>query len=214
LQEGLIFREKHTLELLISFLHPEDIVYDIGAQVGLYTVLLAKAVGEKGRVIAFEPESQSFQCLQENIKLNKLNNVRFFQKALGEHSQKLELYAGKNGKWCSLMKPPVDREDISPQIVQVLRGDDLRKDEDLPIPQLIKIDVEGWEYSVLKGLSKTISYPECKLILVEVHPTMLPAGIRIDSVKELLKEAGFISFEIFVRGSEYHLFASRSKINS
>ena len=211
LLEGLVFREKHSLKRLISFLHPGEVVYDIGAQVGLYTVPLAKTVGEQGQVIAFEPESQSFQRLQENIRFNGLHNVHFFQKALGEHSEKARLYAGEDGKWCSLINPPVNRKDISSQIVEVVRGDDFREAENLPLPRVIKIDVEGWEYAVLQGLQATLSSSTCELALVEVHPTMLPKNVKPKSVIKLLTSLGFNSINTYQRGGEYHIFAYKAK---
>jgi protein-L-isoaspartate(D-aspartate) O-methyltransferase (PCMT) len=84
--------EKHLLELLISRLHPADTVYDIGANIGLYTVLLAKAVGDQGLVIAFEPNSQIYTQLEENVDFNSLPNVRCFRQALGERSAEGKLY--------------------------------------------------------------------------------------------------------------------------
>ena len=213
LLEGLFFREKQSLEKLISFLQPGDTIYDIGAQVGLYTVLLAKTVKKRqGQVIAFEPEKENFKRLQENVRLNGLNNVRLFQKALGEKSEKSKLYVGENGEWCSLVEPLENREKMIPQIVEIVRGDDFLKNENLPPPQIVKIDVDGWEYFVLKGLSEMISSPECRLILVELHPTMLPSGIKMDSITELLKRAGFISFNSYPCGGEYHLLAGKKSL--
>ena len=60
--------EEHLLGLLIKLLQPGDTFYDIGAEVGLYTVFLAQAVGEGGHVIAFEPQEHRFEQLQENMK--------------------------------------------------------------------------------------------------------------------------------------------------
>ncbi len=76
--------EHRLLEMLIQACQPGNVVYDIGASIGTHTIFLAKRVGEYGRVIAFEPESQSFEQLQSNLWLNLLNNVAVFHIALGE----------------------------------------------------------------------------------------------------------------------------------
>jgi len=211
LLESLIYKERYSLEQIILILHPGDVVYDIGASVGLYGILLAKAIGKNGQVIAFEPEKESFQRLRENLRVNGLRNIHLFQKALGERSEQAKLYAGEDGKWCSLVSPSVSRTDIGSQIVEVVVGDQFRKAEKLPVPRMIKIDVEGYEYAVLQGLRATLSQPTCEVVLVEVHSTMLPRGITIESIVELLKVVGFISFHIHRRGSEHYVIALKAE---
>lgn len=78
LLENAIQGETPSLERLISIVQPGNVIRDIGASVGLYTVLLAETVGAQGQVIAFEPEGKSFDHLQENLRLNGLINVRSF----------------------------------------------------------------------------------------------------------------------------------------
>ena len=67
----------HEEEILEHFTPKEgDIVVDIGAAFGFYTILSSKMIGPKGKVIAIEPQPESFQMLNSNIKLNKLSNVK------------------------------------------------------------------------------------------------------------------------------------------
>ena len=70
-----------SLDLFVHSLKSGDTVYDIGSNVGVYAVLLAHVVGEKGMVVAFEPHAATYEQLLENIRLNGLTNVRPFQKA-------------------------------------------------------------------------------------------------------------------------------------
>ncbi|MEW6675515.1 MAG: FkbM family methyltransferase [Nitrospirota bacterium] len=211
LLEYVIQGETSSLERLISVVQPGDVIWDIGASIGLYTILMAKTVGEKGHVIAFEPGSQSFDRLQDNLRLNGLSNVRSFRKALGERNEKVKFYAGEDGKWCSLISPPANRTDISSQVIEVVRGDDFQEVENLPLPQVIKIDVEGYEFSVLKGLKNTLSQPSCELILLEVHPKLLPLELKPEMILSLLKSLGFRHLKVQVRGSEYHIFACKTE---
>ena len=80
-------QELPVLEGLKSSLRAGDVFYDIGSNVGLYCAVAAKTVGEQGRVIAFEPMSEDFAHLQENVRLNGLTNVIMFRKAVGEISE-------------------------------------------------------------------------------------------------------------------------------
>jgi FkbM family methyltransferase len=196
--------ERHTLELIIDALRSGGIVYDVGANFGLYTVLLAKAVGEQGQVIAFEPDSRSYERLQENLKLNGVGNIRSFPKALGDQNGEAKLYLEEERTWLSsLLVRPGTRE-ISHQLVEVVEGDRLREVEHLPLPQAVKIDVEGSEYAVIQGLRHTLADPVCELVCCEIHPHLLPAEVKPAQVLALLKSLGFDRIDVYPRGLEQH----------
>lgn len=145
--------EKCVLKQLLNYLKSGDVVYDIGANVGVHTIFMAKRVGEEGRVFAFEPESQTYEMLLKNIKLNNLNNVIPLKLALGSNMGESFLYSGINeGSTFNLIK----FGDKINQKIKIIRGDFLVKDKSLPLPNVVKIDVEGYEYKVLKGLEETL----------------------------------------------------------
>jgi FkbM family methyltransferase len=199
--------EEKIVKFLISCLQSGDIVYDIGAHIGFYTVVLAKAVREKGRVIAFEPEKESYNTLLKNLKLNSLTNVYTFQKALGDKEGEGRLFLGETIGNFSLVK--TYEKEINFQKVEIVKGDQFIKDKKLPIPKLVKIDVEGYEYFVLSGLSETLSHPNCKIICCEVHPLLLPTTISEEKISEIIKSFGFKQFEIQKRINDYHLIAQK-----
>ena len=182
--------ELHILEQLISMLHEGDIVYDVGANIGLYAVLLAKAVGPEGRVVAFEPDSKNYDKLEENIKLNGLTNARLFRNALGEENTQTKLYKGQDITDSTLVPRHLGK-DVSYELVEMVDGDGFRESKNLPIPQAVKIDVEGYEYAVLHGLRRTLAAPDCKLVCCEVHPTLLPAEVNPDMILSFLQSLGF-----------------------
>ena len=201
--------EGRVAELLIPHLKSGDIVYDIGANIGFYTVILGKAVGKKGRLIAFEPEKESYVRLQNNLKLNELTNVYMFQKAIGDKTSEAKLYLGQTTGNFSLVK--TYEKEIGSQIVEIVNGDQFIKERNLPIPKLVKIDVEGYEYSVLQGLSNTLSHPNCEIICCEIHPRLLLSGITGERILELIKSFGFKKFDIYKRTNDYHLIAYKNK---
>lgn len=170
-----------SLDLLVRSLHAGDTVYDVGGNVGVYTVLLAKVVGEKGTVVAFEPHRETYEQLLENVRLNGLTNVRPFQKALGERNSQERLYIGEVVANFSLLAGGIEGHSAKAerefQIVEVVQGDGFAQAEGLPVPCAVKIDVEGFEYSVIKGLRKVLSDPRCRMVCLEVHPKFLPAEV-------------------------------------
>jgi FkbM family methyltransferase len=191
--EAVEIGERAVLDLLINFLESGDVVYDIGASIGLYSVLLAQVVGGRGKVIAFEPEKQSYLHLLDNLNLNRLTGVRCVQKALGEAPGEGKLFV-RGGVSCpSLSAPPQSggTDQVTCERVEVEKGDRLVAEENLPLPRAVKIDVEGHEYAVIQGLRHTLAQPACKLVCCEIHPHLLPARVHAESVRELLKSLGF-----------------------
>jgi FkbM family methyltransferase len=191
--------ERETLDLLEGFLRAGDVVYDVGANVGLYSNLMGTLVGNQGKVVAFEPDARSYRRLEENLALNGLSNVMAFRLALGETSSLARFYTFENDPWrSSLVRPPTD-ERVLEESVEVAAGDELRKSRSLPSPVMIKIDVEGFEYSVIRGLRETLADPACLLVVCEIHPRLLPEGVQSQDVLNLLRSLGF--GEVAVRAS-------------
>jgi FkbM family methyltransferase len=123
--------EAGSLQYLVSVLRPGDIVYDVGAHIGLYTIPFAKVVGAQGQVIAFEPATTNYEHLVHNLKLNDLVNVRAFAKALGEQTNHAMLYHGEENTELSLVRPP-DGHDMGHELVEVVAGDRLRNGTPAP----------------------------------------------------------------------------------
>ena len=205
---GNLGHEQHILELLINKVRPGDVIYDIGSNFGIYTIFLAKAVGPNGIVIAVEPESQSYEHLQDNLKLNALTNARSFHLALGDSSGEAKLFLGQVTGASSLVKLWGREENY--QIVKVIEGNRLVKLEKLSLPRVVKIDVEGAEYAVIYGLKETLMNSACELVCCEIHPQLLPAGPQPKQIFDKLKSCGFNQINIYHRGTtEYHILAQK-----
>ncbi|MGA3324955.1 MAG: FkbM family methyltransferase [Terriglobia bacterium] len=206
--EAVEIGERAVLDLMINFLKAGDVVFDIGANIGLYSVLLAKVVGERGKVIAFEPEKQSYLHLLDNLNLNGLTGVRCVQKALGEEPGEGKLFV-RDGVTCPrLMSPPQSggTGQVTCETVEVEKGDSLVAEEKLPLPRAVKIDVEGHEWAVIQGLRHTLAQPSCKLVCCEIHPHLLPASVRAESILELLKSLGFARIDRLGRERDENFF--------
>src|SRR5438094_750470 len=79
-----------------SLVHPGDVAVDVGANIGYHTLIFARAVGERGRVFAYEPDPDNFRLLRRNVELNGYRNVRPFQAAVSDRSGTLTLYLSRD----------------------------------------------------------------------------------------------------------------------
>lgn len=201
--------EDEFLGIVIRGLRAGDVFADIGANIGVFTILSALAVGERGQVVTFEPEAGAYAQLGRNITLNNLQNVHTFQVALSDENATGKLYLERSvGSLIVSENPPQEGEKY--EEVEVVNGDAFWKLRSLPVPQVVKIDVEGAEYSVLRGLQKTLSNPTVRLVVCEVHPTALPQGTTPLILKEFVKSMGFDDVAELPRGGEIQMIARRT----
>jgi len=199
--------ERAALNKLLNYINSSDVIYDIGANIGIHTVFMAKKTGPSGKVVAFEPESNTFISLKENINLNLLNNVIPMQAALGNDFSKKKLYtSGATGDF-TLLDTSKNR---FRQDVTIVNGDALVRQRNLPFPHIVKIDVEGFEYYVVQGLKSTCMQEKCRLVFCEIHPEMLPKAVRAEDIISLLKSYGFNKVEVYPRGETLHVFCNKS----
>jgi FkbM family methyltransferase len=151
---------------------------------------------------------RSYQHLLENLALNELANVRALRAALGEERTVAPLYLGEGNADSSLIKPSADKA-LGHQLVDVMRGDEMVESQNLPLPRLIKIDVEGYEYAVLKGLRRTLANPTCEIVCCEIHPRLLPADVKPQAIVDFLRSIGFAYGDTRPRYDTFHLLARK-----
>ncbi len=167
-------KEPETLEWISGF-SPDQTLVDIGANVGMYTIWAAITAGV--RVYSFEPESQNYAILTENIRLNNLqDSVTAFCTAISDRTELGELFLGQTdaggsghtyGQSTGHMLQPI----ISPfrQGCISFTLDELVANGSIPCPDYIKIDVDGIEHKVTQGLMKTLENDTVKSVLIELN---------------------------------------------
>jgi FkbM family methyltransferase len=197
--------ETQVMREVLSRLPHGSVVFDVGANVGLYTTFLAKAVGSAGQVVAFEPQPSNHAHLVENVQLNELSNVTIVRKALGESSGNGNLWRGKIIGNYSLVGSAAATSDE----VEIVAGDAFAFSQRLAVPHLIKIDVEGFEMSVVRGLYATLRNPACRLICIEVHPYLLPKSTTPHQVIAALEGASFEQIWRQDRKRDFHLIMAK-----
>lgn len=143
-------------ELLAEYLKPQDVFYDIGANVGFFTILAAKLVGKKGKVYSFEPEAENAAILKHNIELNNLTQVVAIEKAVSKITGVTKLWLTEYSGGHSIA-PVGEKFDPEKYItINTVSIDELLQQQTIEPPTLVKIDVEGAEIDVLEGMSQTI----------------------------------------------------------
>jgi len=154
IHKNKIYEPKITARI-IRFLKNKDnpVFLDIGANIGYYTNLVGVLLANKGKVIAFEPLKRIYKQNKISIKKNELWNVRLYNYGVGEKNEKKEIYIGfKNVAGSSIIKEKYSLENQTydqTEIVKIIKLDSFLKEKKI---DLIKIDVEGYEYYVLKGM--------------------------------------------------------------
>ena len=146
-----------------------DTVLDIGANIGMVTVLLSDLVGNEGRVLSFEPNPVLCNDLEETIQRNKLSNVIFFPIALGPKVTHIELSVPRGNAGAGSLVRNKNNNHCDTHMVEVRPLDHICEDKKITSIRLIKIDVEGFESDVFLGAEKILSIIKPDSILFELN---------------------------------------------
>lgn len=162
--------------LLEHFVHAGDSVVDIGAQLGFITAHLARLTGESGAVHSFEPDPSALSRLRDTLSANHFEWVHVFPVAAADRAGTLTLYVSPTLGWSTAVAGS-HLTGLVPHEVTSARLDDIAARGEIRRPvKLVKIDVEGFEISVLDGMPKILA-EDRPLLIVEVNPPLLrPLG--------------------------------------
>jgi FkbM family methyltransferase len=187
------FLPGHESYILTKFTPKEgDIVIDIGAHIGRYTITGSKQVGSTGKVVAIEADPDNFELLKRNIALNNLANVLPLNYAVFSTRTRIKLYEqSASAKYNSVM---LTRAAKTKNYVEVNADtlDSILKQNGINQINWIKIDVEGAEFEVLKGSTETLSGGSIS-ILLEIHNIEDPSHYHnvVNFLKDLNYEMTF-----------------------
>ncbi len=155
----------HEEDFMNYFINGEGEFIDVGAHVGCWAVKLAPFYD---KVHAFEPHPEAFKALEENVKLNELNNVVTYNKAVGSENKEIQLTLYEHSSHSTLFEHHPMEEHTGPikglHTIGLVRLDDYKFDK----VGFIKIDTEGYEVEVVKGALETIKKHKPKLC-IEIH---------------------------------------------
>jgi FkbM family methyltransferase len=189
--------EKQERRFLRAFLRPGDIFVDVGANVGLFTLLAARYVGTAGRVYAFEPCRHTYERLLDNVALNRYANVSCHQLGLSDSCQPLSMTVSLDGfdAWNSVAIPTAGAS-FTTETVNATTWDDFAEAHEIVgRVAMMKIDVEGWESRILGGGSQSLSRDDAPVLQVEfTEQNMRGAGSSCANLYRTLEMLGFRIF--------------------
>jgi FkbM family methyltransferase len=191
---------------LVSMIHKDEVFFDIGAQYGVYALLVSNACGPAARVVAFEPFPAGFALLQKNTELNHAANVQCLNVALSDSDGEVGMCsADGSGEFC----PRIGGAGATSCSVMAVRADRLIAEGAVPFPNVIKLDVEGHEFAVLRGMSEALGDPRCHSIYCEIHDSLLPPGDSPAGLIAFLQSKGFTAITD-EPGPNHYLFAEKA----
>ncbi|WP_411964461.1 FkbM family methyltransferase [Haloferax sp. YSMS24] len=189
--------EREEISDFVNMIEKSDVVYDIGANTGLYSLFAAQKCPE-GQVISFEPYPPNLNLLKRDIARNKIQNIKVVDVALSdtvgnvEFSQPAEEDVGYGS---ASIESKMSKGTIK---IPTTTGQRLIEDGEIPAPNIVKIDVEGSEPLVIEGLEKALSAPRCRAVYCEVHLSGVDRRPSVDDfdsspkeIRERLESYGF-----------------------
>jgi FkbM family methyltransferase len=186
---------------VITFCEKGNNICDIGSNIGFTLLNFAKVVGEKGFVYGFEPDAISYKKCQRNININDFQNISLNNYGLGDkhHNVTLETIENKNRGMNKIINQ--SRFGNNFQRIKIKTMDHFIKSHIISKIHLIKIDVEGFEFNVLKGATKTIK-EMMPIIFIEIDDRLLRfQGTRPKEIIRFLKGFGYSFYDAELRNS-------------
>lgn len=174
-------------------------IYDIGSHIGIITTFFAKSSGITGKVIAFEPNPETYIKIKENVELNGLDNVQILNIGIGDKRETKILVVRRNMPGSGSMEKYIQLQ-ILKEIghkslqVEVDTLDGCIEANKLPKPDFIKIDIEGMEYNALLGMAETISKYKPSMY-IEIHGADKES--KIENIQRIVKFLDLHGYSIY-----------------
>jgi FkbM family methyltransferase len=193
-------KEPFTVEWIEQSIEPGDVFYDIGANVGAYSLIAAKTTANQARIFAFEPSPSSFLDLSRNVALNDCaRSIVPLPFALWSCNELLTLAPGQTVAG-AISRPDISgaaehrvdhrssNDEAGSVTIVGVPLDEVVERLGLPAPTHAKIDTDGYEVDVLLGAERTLARPQWRSIIIELDREETP---RNDEIRTLLADAGF-----------------------
>lgn len=182
--------ESYQTEIFRNHLKKGMIVVDIGANIGYYSIIAAKRVGEEGKVFAYEPENENLILLEKNIEINSFNNIIAIKVALSNQFGTSKLYLTEDNKGTHSL---IDNRQTNNSVaVGTDTLDHSLEQFGFPKIDLIKMDIEGAEILALDGFKRVIDTSPNLIMFIEFYPNAI-RRLKREPIELLnnLKELGF-----------------------
>ncbi|WP_224447661.1 FkbM family methyltransferase [Haloprofundus salilacus] len=184
--QNRIWDEEAVLERVLKNIREDDVFYDIGATIGIYSCLVGNQL-RTGTVVPFEPYPPNVERLRVNLAANDIV-AEVETRPLAAESRETEFYVydteSPGAQHGSLDTVYPSGEPLTSFPVETVAGDRLVRENEIPAPTVVKMDVQGSGVNVLKGLRESLSSERCRLVYAEAHHNR-------DVLQTLLESFGF-----------------------
>ena len=205
------YYEKNETDYWLKRSKNAKIIVDIGANVGYYSLIASKNVQRnKGRIYAFEPVSKTFSRLSENILLNKIDCISHYQKAVSNENSSIKINVGNDQNWGMSSINFHEHLSSETEIISCETLDNFCKSANIAQVDLIKIDVEGAEYNVLKGMQKTIEDHKPEVLIEVLDQHLNKQNVSSNDVFNFFWERGYRSYRIVENGELQYISEAKS----
>ena len=170
--------EREVAEYLCARIKPGDTVFDVGANVGIYVLQIARWSAPDGRIVAFEPNPSTLEVLRAHVAMNGFEpRVTVVPKGVGARARRAELYDTAAGSGLSRIGGPnPSGVPVDSTTIALTTIDEYCRETGL-VPDWMLIDVEGYEFEVLQGAADTLRR-HAPRVIVEMHPSLLSPESR------------------------------------
>ncbi len=199
------YYEPQTVRTLRRFLVPGDTVFDVGASVGYLSAVAADAVGTTGQVHSFEPVPKYFRRLCRLAELNPGYVIVANQVAVGEREGSATIRTSITNLGGHTLVPHLrDPDDLEAELeVPVITLDTYIQRAGVSRLALVKIDVEGFEFPVLRGMRGFLETGQRPSIVTEIHPSAYPLlGHTLAGLAGFMRSYGYRAFSLDATGNE------------
>jgi len=184
--------EPDTMSVLEAFLEPGATFVDVGANEGYFSVAGARLVGPRGRVVAVEPQSRLRPVIERNAALNGIENITIYGAAISDAAGTAELHLTSESASGSSSLFRTTRYALPSERVPTMTLAQLFADAGVERADLVKVDVEGFEYEALLGSPELLRRGAIRTLVLEWHPSVLAArGLDGGRIAALLAETGY-----------------------
>ena len=201
-------REQHATAIMQQYIRPDDVILELGANIGYYVCLESRILSSEGFIYAVEPAPENVALLKRNVALNQISVIEVTHMAMSDKPGTARLYTGKACNLHSLVNESGEDDTHSMEVPTDTVDGFLANRR--PI-SFLRMDIEGYEAVVIDGMRDTLSSPTLRRMFIEIHPAL----IEVDSMQrflEKLQEAGFEATHVISRDNWQRAVLGQAKV--
>jgi len=188
----------NELKIIKEIIKEGDTVIDVGANIGYYTLFFRSLVGDKGKIIAFEPEKNNFAILKKNVEINNFKNIELYNYALGSENKKVKMILsdkiGEHRIYNEKSSHISVNSDSTNENTKLIEVNVVKLDDYVKTADFVKFDAEGYEIEILKGMPNLLK--QNISLFSDFYVKLLKKNNKPDDFFDILSENKFEFFDV------------------